>query len=1686
MCKYFFFIITFISIYLSAEQSIIPYVTSENDTLSLVEGIVNAYNGKLVQVDRDIEIQGTEPFELIRYYDGGHHFVSRYGYGVGFSLPLQLMFDPNSKKQNVIVEQRGGSKLLFNASKQKNKRFAGKIEPEQLRSGYTNCCESLLRGDTDISAMTVDGTESEFVVDLGNGTKRHYQYFYLDESGIRYYRLMMEERPNGNRRHFAYMTTSSISPKRIWTTNKSGSLTLNWIAFNYDGNNKNYKIIASNGQQAHYQLEQKKGTAKWENKDFGYKIKYSTPLLAGVTGEHLTAVHYDPLLRTHCKGSLFSTTKVRKPDGRSLNIEYDKNERVRLLTLSGIDAAFYNFNYQKDHTVVTDALGNTKRFDFTKRRLTKLTEPHRVQHYSWNENGQLISHAVKDPFGKDVSRKKYSYDLIGNIVETKLEGNITCKGSKDCYVVRYKYSQDGRNNLICENHNEGIEFLFTYAPETNLVVSKLTFNDQCIVEREFNLYDQNGILLQKITDDGSTSDVNNLTNVSYRRITEVSPQLNPNLPGMTLPRQIREWYVHPKTGEKHLLRMVEKTYVQGDLLSEEKVYDANGKYCYRVLFEYNNKRELVSEIDALGFKTIYKYDENGNKIYEEKVGSNKKTTYVYDLANRLIEERDDHDCGVMLASFHAYDAMSNKLSTTNHFGQTTTFQYDSAGREIASTDPIGQTNYKEFDVQGRITKEIDKDGFVTHTTHNLYGKPLEIIYSDGTLKRFAYNLAGHLVQEWERDGRNTIYEVDYKGRSTHLSTYSSDGILLKSAQKNYKGPNLISEIDPMGNITIYQYDGAGRKTAKLQGDQITTFSYDPLGRLEKTIAARTVRLKKYDYLDRVIEKRNEDLEGVIYKKTQYVYDINGNKVSKKKYKNADHYVEIKTIYNSESKPVAAIDALGNQTSFVYHYSDHLEKETINPKGIKEIEIYDELGRLKEVNKVSSEGTLLSHSSFVYNGRGHIVLQKEKILCKGEDLGGYEVCKAFDGMGQKTSEIEQNQKATSYTYECGKLYQIIKPDGVIIAHSYDSFGRLKELVSSEGTVHYRYEYDLNDNLIRVEDLVQNTTINRLYDDLNRLIFEKQATGFVINYTYDSLDRLIELQFQSEKIGYSYSPAGLKSAARYKDDILLYSFTQELDWMRKAICQTLPNGVQISYQWDDNFRCSKITSDLFDQGFHYDRVGNLIASQIRDPLGLYDEAFSYDELNQITQETGPLANQYAFDSLNNRRECNGKINSISELNQITSVDDVNYFYDEAGNRISTGDTRYSYDALGRLVSVASESGVITYKYDAFSRRTERHDARGVVKYLYQYDTEIGASVDGVITEFRAIVGQFSPFAIELEGRIFSPIRNHRGDICVVLNADGRNASTYRYDAFGNFTFFGSIQSPWLFSGQRYDNATKLYHFCKREYDSALGRWLTPDPLGFTDGANLYAYVHNNPLIYVDPYGLWGENLFGWNATKQFFGGFSRGFIDDTTCGASSYMLGEHNHSSLASKVGYYAGTGSSIAAGCVYGGTWLKGLRYGGIAAWNGYKFIRGVNTASTAARGIAETRSVVKLAQESKPLIKGFSDCINGTNKIATVKKSCLSSNGFFGKSGWELKNAKYQSIRNPSVKINDYNYSGHALDQMQNRGIVPSIVENTIRNGRIFPTRSGTIGYFDPVNKVRVVADAEAGKIITVIRGGLN
>jgi RHS repeat-associated protein len=65
----------------------------------------------------------------------------------------------------------------------------------------------------------------------------------------------------------------------------------------------------------------------------------------------------------------------------------------------------------------------------------------------------------------------------------------------------------------------------------------------------------------------------------------------------------------------------------------------------------------------------------------------------------------------------------------------------------------------------------------------------------------------------------------------------------------------------------------------------------------------------------------------------------------------------------------------------------------------------------------------------------------------------------------------------------------------------------------------------------------------------------------------------------------------------------------------------------------------------------------------------------------------------------------------------------------------------------------------------------------------------------------------------------------------------------------TFTCNLRYP----GQYYDKETALHYNGYRDYDPSTGRYVESDPIGLKAGVNTFAYGGNNPLHWVDPWGL-----------------------------------------------------------------------------------------------------------------------------------------------------------------------------------------------------------------------------------------
>ena len=104
---------------------------------------------------------------------------------------------------------------------------------------------------------------------------------------------------------------------------------------------------------------------------------------------------------------------------------------------------------------------------------------------------------------------------------------------------------------------------------------------------------------------------------------------------------------------------------------------------------------------------------------------------------------------------------------------------------------------------------------------------------------------------------------------------------------------------------------------------------------------------------------------------------------------------------------------------------------------------------------------------------------------------------------------------------------------------------------------------------------------------------------------------------------------------------------------------------------------------------------------------------------------------------------------------------------------------------------------------------------------------------------------------------------GSVIALSNNSGEIVEQYEYDVFGRPDRVSDVNNPYFFTGRRYDDETGLYYYRARYYDPYIGRFLQTDPVGYAYGLNLYTYVGNNPINWVDPYGEWWV----WDAFKTF---------------------------------------------------------------------------------------------------------------------------------------------------------------------------------------------------------------------------
>lgn len=282
----------------------------------------------------------------------------------------------------------------------------------------------------------------------------------------------------------------------------------------------------------------------------------------------------------------------------------------------------------------------------------------------------------------------------------------------------------------------------------------------------------------------------------------------------------------------------------------------------------------------------------------------------------------------------------------------------------------------------------------------------------------------------------------------------------------------------------------------------------------------------------------------------------------------------------------------------------------------------------------------------------------------------------------------------------------------------------------------------------------------------------------------------------------------------------------------------------------------TSHWKEEILSYDPVGNIKGIVFEDLQGKQRHDYGYDDLSQLILENG---HRYTYDSTYNLISKDNQPQLTNEINQLLHDGEIQYTYDLNGNLISDQTNTYSYDALNRLTIVKNNTESIEYTYDHLNRRLTKRKQNQIIRFFYTGQNEIG-SVDkhGQSQEIK-ILGQGllgdigATSAIELQGKVYIPLHDHRGNIALLLDKESDTIfESYHYTAFGEEDSSEHPLNPWRFSSKRVDPETSFIYFGERYYSPKIRRWITRDPINFEGGINFYAYVENNPLTYCDPIG------------------------------------------------------------------------------------------------------------------------------------------------------------------------------------------------------------------------------------------
>ena len=872
-------------------------------------------------------------------------------------------------------------------------------------------------------------------------------------------------------------------------------------------------------------------------------------------------------------------------------------------------------------------------------------------------------------------------------------------------------------------------------------------------------------------------------------------------------------------------------------------------------FSYNPENHLVlTKTNERGNIAEYTYDEKG------------KITQVI-LPERDVAEVDPGTGEVTITRkrpMHTYDPSIVKGNTNDLPEGVGTVDNPAPTVVLADitddyTDQKGNQIIYKTDRYGKIIEKTDALGNFTKTDRDRSGDAREITRANGSIVEMSYDEKGNLLTSRDEaiDATTTFtYESDF-----NQVTSITDSLGNTTSMNYDPSGNPVKITDAEGNETIMIYDSKGLLVSTMDAKGTTTYTYDGNGNLAKIIDA-------------------------LNNETSFTYDDAGNMVSTTDAKDNMTTYE----YDQMNRLLKLTDNQGNITSYEYDQAGNRTKVT-DPKGNATIYEYNEMNQLVKVTDAEDNVTTYAYdendnrssitdarsntTTYAYNEVNRLIRLTDPL----SKVSSY----TYNEMGRIISTTDANSNTTNYAYDLlSRLTQTTYPDTSNVSFTYNKAGKRLSMTDAQGMTVYAY-----DNLNHLTSVIASgsETISYTYDALGNRTSMTNQDGGITAYEYNSLNGLIKLT----------DPSGKET-------------TYEYDTVSNLTKTSYPNNTQADYTFDNLNRLISLTNSSSTETissyiYDYDQTG--MKTKVTLDNGDYIN-YGYDALNQLTSEikkdplnTIQYSYNYGFDNVGNRLSMtkdgvttNYSYNQSNQL--LSSTDGITYSYDNNGNLISktdsTGTANYSWDYENRLIGIEyPDATQDIYTYDGVGKRIRTNENGLIKNYLYDGLNVIIEQDNSGMTTASYVRGLGYGGGI---GSIISANGNYYyydsiGNVVNIADNAGNITKSFVYDAYGNI-LNGAVPSPHGFSTKEYSNRSGLINFGKRLYDPTVGRFISEDTYTWrpddprilaTSGHSLnllikyvvlavgaknpqlqhpYVYCRNNPVNYIDPWGLCIEDM------------------------------------------------------------------------------------------------------------------------------------------------------------------------------------------------------------------------------------